>query len=358
MKREVRLLFKKAIDSLTLSVEIFNRPHNQGRPTTTLILLDHAFEMLLKAAILHRGGRIREKRAKQTIGFDACVRIGLSNGEVKFLSEEQALLLQAINGLRDAAQHHILEISEGLLYMQAQAAVTLFQDLMTSVFEKDLRLEMPERVLPLATRVPSDLQTLFQTDFAEIKKMLYPGSRRQAEALARLRPLVILDSALRGEKGQPSRTEIFKIKKAIGEGKAWSEIFQGIGSVQMSPESTGPRIALRLTKKEGVPVCLVPEGTESASVVAVRRVDELGYYNLGLKQLAGKVGLTPPKALAVVEELKLQESDDFFKVIKIRNQEYKQYSQKAVNKIKETLPLLDMGSVWQRYKAKRGRRTN
>jgi len=36
----------------------------------------------MKAAILHRGGRIREKRAKETIGFDKCVRISLSDGKV------------------------------------------------------------------------------------------------------------------------------------------------------------------------------------------------------------------------------------------------------------------------------------
>ena len=112
MKRESRLLLDKACDSLILSVEFFNRPHDRGRVSSSLILLDHAFEMLLKSAILHQGGRIREKRAKQTIGFDACVRRGLSNAKLKFLNDEQALLLQTINGLRDAAQHHLLEVSE------------------------------------------------------------------------------------------------------------------------------------------------------------------------------------------------------------------------------------------------------
>jgi hypothetical protein len=47
--------------------------------------MDHAFEMLFKAIILHRGGRIREPRSQQTISFDACVRKGLSDAQVKFL---------------------------------------------------------------------------------------------------------------------------------------------------------------------------------------------------------------------------------------------------------------------------------
>ncbi|MCS6885518.1 MAG: hypothetical protein RMM17_04100 [Acidobacteriota bacterium] len=93
MKQEPKLLLKKAIDSLVLSIELFNRPHDQGRISSTLTLLDHAFEMLMKAAILHRGGRIREKRAKETIGFDACVRRSLNDGRIKYLTEEQAFVL-------------------------------------------------------------------------------------------------------------------------------------------------------------------------------------------------------------------------------------------------------------------------
>ena len=115
MKREARLLLKKACESLTLSIEFFNRPHDLGRADTTLILLDHSFEMLLKASIIHRGGRIREKRAKETMGFDKCVRCALSDGAIRFLNEEQALTLQLINSLRDAAQHHLLDISESTL---------------------------------------------------------------------------------------------------------------------------------------------------------------------------------------------------------------------------------------------------
>jgi hypothetical protein len=121
MKKEVKILRGKAIDALVLSIELFNRPSEAGRAHGVLIFLDHAFEMLFKAIILHRGGRIREARAAQTIGFDASVRKGLSDAKVKFLTDHQALTVQMINSLRDAAQHHILDISEGHLYINAQA---------------------------------------------------------------------------------------------------------------------------------------------------------------------------------------------------------------------------------------------
>ena len=89
----------------------------------------------MKAAILQRGGKIRDRRAKKTIGFDACVRRSLSDGKIKYLSENQDLVLQTINGLRDAAQHHLLYIAEGQLYLHVQSGVTLFRDLLKSVFD-------------------------------------------------------------------------------------------------------------------------------------------------------------------------------------------------------------------------------
>jgi hypothetical protein len=350
MKREVRLLLSKAVDSLTLSVEVFNRPYDRGRQTAVLIFLDHAFEMLLKAAILHRNGRIRERRAKQTIGFDACIRVGLSNGTARFLSHEQALLLQSINGLRDAAQHHILDVSEGQLYMQAQSGLTLFRDLLQSVFSRNLAIELPERVLPLATHAPTDLQMLFETEVEEIRALLRPGLRRQTEAMARLRPLAILDSAMRGEKGQPGRGELLKMKRDVASRRPWTEIFPGVAFVQITTEGAGPKVELRLTKKEGTPVYLVPEGTPGASVVAVKRVDELGFYNLGLKQLAEHVELSMPKALAVVKELRLQDEPECFKAFRIGKMTLKRYSQKAIERINNAMPRLDMARVWEAHK--------
>lgn len=136
MKKEVKMLLEKATDSLILSIELFNRPQEQCRHTGALILLDHSFEMILKAAIIHRNGKIRDKRNnKNTIGFDACLRIAVSNGNIKFLTEEQALVAQAINGLRDAAQHYILQISEQQLYVHMQSGVTLFSDILNPLVE-------------------------------------------------------------------------------------------------------------------------------------------------------------------------------------------------------------------------------
>lgn len=352
MKRESKLLLEKACDALVLSIELFNRPHDRGRISGTLIQLDHGFEMLMKAAILHRGGRIRERRARETIGFDACVRRSLSDGTIRYLSDEQALLLQTINGLRDAAQHHLLDISEGQLYVHVQSGVTLFRDLLRKVFSQELSSHLPGRVLPVSTSPPTDLATLFDTEVSEIRKLLGPGRRRRVEALARLRPLAILDGTIRGEKGQPSDADLRRLGEEIRKGEKWDGLFEGAASVEIKPDGSGPSLALRLSKKEGIPIQLVAEGTPGTHVVAVKRVDELSFYNLGAKQLAEKVGLTMPKTVAMVDYLRLRDRQDCFKEIKIGGSTFKRYSQKARDAIKVALETETADEIWARRKAR------
>lgn len=353
MKREAKLLLGKACDSLVLSIELFNRPHERGRISSTLIQLDHSFEMLMKAAIVQRGGRIRDKGAKETIGFDACVRRSLTDGNIQFLTEAQALVLQTINGLRDAAQHHLLGISEGQLYVNVQSGVTLFRDLLKSVFNQELVTHLPARVLPVSTVPPTNLATLFDTEVAETKKLLRPGRRRRVEALAKLRPLAILDRAIRGEKGQPSDRSLARLGDSILAGRPWHDVFQGVAVVDITTAGVGPSLALRFSKKEGIPIHVVAEGTPGASVVGLKRVNELDYYNLGAKQLAGNVGLTMPKAIAVVDYLKLREDQECYKEFRIGKTLHKRYSQEVIKKIESALVRESAEEIWaKRTKAK------
>lgn len=64
MRKEARLLLQRALDSLLLAIEHFNRPSDRGRTEAVLIHLDHSFEMLLKAAILTLG-RAHSRTASQ-----------------------------------------------------------------------------------------------------------------------------------------------------------------------------------------------------------------------------------------------------------------------------------------------------
>ncbi len=352
VKKEARLLLKKSTNSLVLSVEHFNRPWDAGRSEAVLVFLDHAFEMLLKAAIVHRGGQIRERRAKQTIGFGACIRRALSDGSIKFITEEQAFTLQAINSLRDAAQHYLLDISENHLYLHAQSGLTLFRDLLKDVFDGDLSDTMPERVLPVSTSPPMDLCALFDQEVEAVRRLLRPGYRRGTEAAARLRSIAIVEGSIQGEKLQPGMGELRRLMQRIRDGAVCEQLFPGVSSLTLVADGEGPSLSLRITKRAGVPVHIVPEGTPGATVVAVRRVDELGYYSMGRDQLAASVGLTGPKTTALVWHLNLKGDDEYHKQIRIGASRFDRYSQKAAQRIRDALNSTLIEDIWGAYQAR------
>lgn len=352
MKKEVRQLRDKAVNALTLSIDHFNRPFDCGRTEAVLILLDHAFEMLLKAAIRHRNGRIRKPREKQTIGFDACVRKGLTDGNVKFLTDEQALTLQALNGQRDAAQHYLVDISEHQLYFYAQSGVTLFRSIYDNVFDDDLLVALPERVLPISTSAPKDLTALFDKEVEEIKQLIMPGTRKKMDAVAKVRSLAVLESAVNGDFEQPSDRELGKLCDRISNGEEWTSIFSGVASINIVAEGDGPTLSLRLTKNEGTPVRLLKEGEGVGGVLAIRRVNELDYYSLGAVDLAKKVKLTLPKLRAVIDHLRLCDNEDFFKEIKVGGSLHRRYSAKSISAINECLKNESIDKIWNERKKK------
>ena len=352
MKKEPRLLLEKGVNSLVLSIEHFNRPWDQGRTEAVLIFLDHAFEMLLKSAILQRGGRIREPRERQTLGFEACVRKALSEGPIKFLSPEQGLAFQITNSLRDAAQHHLLDLSEQQLYLHAQTGVTLFRDILQVVFGRDLVKSLPRRVLPVSTTPPVDIASLFENEVAQVRILLKPGSRRRVEAYAKLRGLAILEGATRGEKVQPSAGDIRKLGARINVGQTWSRIFPGVAAIEFTSEGYGPSLDLRITKKKGIPIHIVPEGTPGVAIVALKRVNEIGFYNLGLSQLAEKLKLTQPKTLALIRHLDLQSDVECFQTFSFGKATHKRYSQKALDRLKGALPNVSIEDIWAKHSKK------
>lgn len=351
LKKESRLLKEKATSSLLLSIDHFNRPWDVGRLEAVLILLDHSFEMLLKSAILLRGGRIRKPREKNTIGFDDCVRVALSTGTVKFLTDEQALVLQTINGLRDAAQHHLLSLSEGQLYFHTQSGVTLFRDILRGVFGEELSDLLPGRALPVSTLAPTQPLIMFQEEMEEVKRLLAPGKRKRAEAEARLRGLAIVDGALQGELLQPGGSQLRKLGQDIVAGKSLDDVFPGISAVHFTTEDTGLGINLRIATKEGIPITLVPEGTPNATVVGVKRVNELGYYNLGHNELARKVDLSPNKLTAVMRISDIKDDSDCSQEFKIGRSRHQRYSQNAINRVKVYVKENGIENIWQQYMA-------
>lgn len=251
---------------------------------------------------------------------------------------------------------HLVDLSEQHLYIHAQAGLTLFRDIARAVFDQDLKVHLPPRVLPLSTTPPTDLATLFEQEAKEVERLLKPGKRRHVEAAAKLRALAIVDGAMRGDRVQPTDGELRKLGEAVRKGSRWEEVFPGVAAIELTATGSGPSLDLRISKKEGIPIQLVPEGTPGASVVAVHKVDALGFYNLGRDQVAKHLGLSGPKATALIRHAKIQDDPECFRRITIGKASFDRYSQKAIDRLHESLKTADMGKVWAEYQASLRRR--
>jgi hypothetical protein len=294
-----------------------------------------------------QGGKIRGKGEKETIGHDKCVRVCLTDEKAKCLTKEQALTIQIVNSLRDAAQHYMLEVSEHQLYLYAQAGVTLYSDLLATVFKWNIREHVPERVLPVCTATPKDIQSLVKAEFDDIKALVGPKSRKMLQARSRVRALAVIESSVNGERTQPGEGDLNRLLKKVRAGKSWRDLFPGIASLELSANTEeGIPVAIRITKKEGEAVHLVPEGTPGAMIVSVKRVNELDFDSLGLKDLADKIKISQPRTLALVKHLNLQGSSEFFKVVQIGGVTFKRYSMKALDELQKAFKTVDMDKIW------------
>ena len=57
--RKTRQYVGAAVESLTLAIELFNRPSPLGREHATVMMAAHAFEMLLKAVIYEQRKKVK-----------------------------------------------------------------------------------------------------------------------------------------------------------------------------------------------------------------------------------------------------------------------------------------------------------
>jgi hypothetical protein len=330
-------------------MELFNRPAETARQEGVLLLLNHGFEMLLKAIVLEKTGRIRKAREKFNYGFEKCLSI--VHQELSLLDKDETLILENLNGFRDAAAHDLVQISEGLLYGHAQSALNIFVTLLKKVFARDLSHDLPRRVLPICTIAPTDISMVVGEDMNMIAGLLGGRHRREDDAEARLRPYRVIEKNIRGMQGSsqdaPSTSRLVRGIKS-GDWKAVLPMVAGL--VQPSP--AGIPISLHLTKRDGLPVRIDPTAPTAIAFRYVRPEDKYPYLT---GELARKLGLTANKLVAFVKLLQLKGNDDYHTGLKVSaTGVVNRYSEKARQVISEAVARDGSDALWQM--AKQGRR--
>lgn len=294
MRRDARILKRKAIASLRRATSAFNSLEDEGRHTTVLLHLQHSFEMLLKAGLHQRRVPVVDGHSGQSIGFKKCLNHAPQHLE---MNEADIGTLRAIDRLRDDEYHYLGLVSEGILYLHLRAAITIFDRLLHEVFGETLADQMPARVLPISTEPPQTLDVLIDEQFSQVRELLAPGRRQGVAARARIRTLLALEGHV-VDGVEVTESDVNRVEAAIRRGGNRSSVFPRLDGLSSRTSGLEVTIKVQTTKRDGMPVRFVPAG-EDADATAIREVDLQKKFHFSRSELAEHAGLTMPKAAAL-----------------------------------------------------------
>ncbi len=328
LKNDVSPLLERAIASLTLAIEVFNRPSEIARTHGVILLLHHAFELLLKAILLQRGVSVFDTSSRYTIAFDRCLELATS--QIKVLTRDERSALSILDAQRDQAQHFYSELSEDILYLHAQSAVTLFDNLLNANFHFALSSRIPTRILPVSTKPPTDLTVLFDQELSEIDGLLAKGTRKSAKAAARLRAVLAFATGARAIPERVSQKELARIVRQRKNGQDWAIVLPEIAQLRLSTKGSGIPINLKIVKNASVAVRIAADGEAVVGTIIKQEVNVWDKFNLSLSDLAEKLELSSPRTLALVYELRLQDDPKCFHRLSKGSVSLKGYSKTAL----------------------------
>lgn len=335
---------------MRLSVSAFNTLSEDGRPTSVLLLVQHAFEMLLKAALNQAQVKVFDPKTGRSLGFDAVVRKAQQTPSIK-LPDEEAGTLRAIDAMRDDEQHWYNEVEEGILFLHVRAAVTLFDDVIHRVFDERLADHLPRRVLPISVEPPQDFQVLVDREYANIAQLLQPGRRAGAETRARIRTLLAMEAHNEPDT-KVSDTDVSRVEKGIRAGKERDQVFPRLSNVGATISGDGPEVQVRMVKKGGLPVTYVPNGS-GTDVAAIRTVDLQKKYHRTAWDLAADAGLTRPRPTALRAHLGIDADPNLTHSFHFGSQRHIGFSDQALVLMRQGVETLDMEAIWLSHRAAR-----
>lgn len=257
--------------------------------------------------------------------------------------------------MRDDEQHWVAGYSEGLLYLHARAAVTLFDEILSEVFGEHLADHLPERVLPISTRAPADIDVLIGEQLRQAAELLRPGKRKRIEGRALLRGLLALESHT-SEGAEVSERDVDRVEKGVRRGGALKTVFPRLATLGTAITGEGPTLKVHFTKGSGAPVRFIP-ADDPREAAAVREVDLQRKYYLSPAELAKKLELTAPRASALRKELDIDTDEGCAHEFVFGSQRHRRFSDNALRRMKEGMTKLDMDEVWERRKPRRRVRT-
>jgi hypothetical protein len=309
LKRQAGQFKDVAIGSLTLSIELFNRPSETARHHAVIMMLAHSFEMLLKGIIFQARGTVRDKGDNLSHSLRQCIDISVDS--LGILTPGERVLLLAVKQDRDCATHDVITMSEDLLWLHMRSGISTFRRLLRDRFALELTELLPGRVIPVSAAPPTDLASLVESELASILILVEPGKRRFAEAAARLRPLLSLDGSVTGRSDQPTEPEVARAARHLREGQDWRVVLPGLARLSIATAEgadDAQEVILRIgSDPDGMPVRRAAPNESGA--LAYRGVSPFDEFGLKLSKFGERLGLCINEGYAIIRALKLKEDD-------------------------------------------------
>jgi hypothetical protein len=351
LKREARTLKAKAVASLKRALESFNSHDDDGRSEAVLLMLQHASEMLVKAMLVQKGQDVFEKQKGTSIGLERALNIAQSNG---WLNATQAGAIRVIDAMRDQAQHWMIVVPEDALYINARALITVLDEILNGHFEDTLADNLPLRVLPLSTQAHPDFLMLVNREYTQIRELLAPGRRARDEARGRIAALLAMEAHV-SEEVAVSRRDVQRIEEAIKGNVPLEQIFPRLMTLATNVEGEGPTMRVRVTRAADAPAVRYVSGDDPEGAAAIREVDLQKKYHWSPSALAQKLGLTPNKAKAVRDHLRVDANPANVMVFEFGSQRHPRYSDNALRTIQDAITPGLVEQAWRERLQARGR---
>lgn len=345
----VRVLRGKALASLRTGVAAFNGLDSDGRTTSVLLSLQHAFEMLLKAILEAKKDKgVFDKRSQKSISLEKAINRCQQLEGVK-VTDEEAGVIRHLDAMRDAEQHWHLTVDEGLLYHNARASVTLFDDLLQRVFQESLSKYIPARVLPISAEAPMALDLLVDREFRRIADLLRPGRRATAEAKARVRALLATEAIADADAAEVREDDVRRVTTGIRDGKTREQVFPKLTGYTSDIQGDGVAVEVRLVKGGGLPMTYTDD--PDADTAAIRTVDLQKKFHMGPYDLADKAGVDRTRSVALRRHLGLGDDDDHFSHrFQFGSTKLLRFSNNALTAMRQAMNTVDLEHVWQAHR--------
>jgi hypothetical protein len=214
MKRRAKRLYLISIESFLAALDAYNCLAARTQTSVPLILLDHAVEMLLKAALLQFGHIIVHKGTNKAYSIGDCLGIlrnPLSSWPGRAFADEPRVLL--LHDQRNRVQHFGLVVSESMLAELMGRGCGFYSELHREAFGRDLASQVPERYSMICPATKASLVELRHQEIDFARAALRAGDKPSAENA--VRNIILLEVVSDQDRTVDEKAQ-FVVKAEIG----------------------------------------------------------------------------------------------------------------------------------------------